>query len=242
MAPFESRDFLKRPNQSFCKKTRAAVGVDEQFAGTGHGDNGLGEELRRRRVDLREAARGVGFAESEAILAARGIFSEIGKLDIHCIRGERAFGDIHELVGFAVVKPDPLLIEVDRDAVSVGPLAGRGEHGIHGGIGDFCHSAEEIADLGGFDFELEIVSGVLEGATAALAIDRALWRHPAGRGFENPDDLSLGVVFLFLCDPRENAFARKCSMHKTNASVGKSAHASASVAEAFDREGGFGWG
>jgi hypothetical protein len=182
------------------------------------------------------------FSESDAIFAARGIFSEIGKLDIHCIRGERAFGDIHELVGFAVVKSDPLMIDVDRDAVSVGPLAGRGEHGIHRGIRDFCHAAEEIADLGGFDFELEIVSGVLEGATAALAIDRALWRHPAGRGLKNPDDLGLGVVFLFLRDPRENAFAGECSMHKTNASVGKSAHAGTSVAEAFNGECGFGWG
>jgi hypothetical protein len=88
---------------------------------------------------------------------------------------------------------------------------------------------------------LEIVSGVLEGAATALAIDRALWRHPVWRGFKNPDDLALGVVFLFLRDPCENAFAGESSMDKTNASVGKSAHAGTSVAETFNGECGFGW-
>ncbi len=106
-------------------------------------------------------------------------------------------------------------------------------------FGQLRKSPEEFADLSGFDFELEIVGSVLQGATAALTIDRALRSHTARRGFKNPNHLALGVVFLFLYDPDENSFAGQGSVHKANAPVRKSAHARASVADAFDGDWDF---
>jgi hypothetical protein len=193
---------------------------------------------------LRKSTGCVGLAEREAVFTARGIFAEIGKPRVDCLRGKRARNDINELMGFAVEKSNPLAIEMDRNSVPVGPWCRRGDHWLHRCFGEFGKSAEKFANLAGFDFELQVVGGMLESASAALAIDRAFRRHTARRGFENPHHLGLGVVFLLLHDLCQNALSGQGSMDKANPPVGKATHPRASVADAFDLDGKFlsvGW-
>ena len=121
-APLDAMDAMKIREESLGEKSGAAISIDQGFSLAGHLTDYICEQGRCAAVYLRESPRGPFLAESDSVRVAWRIFAKFSELLIDLRTGNRALGDVHEMVGFTMVKSDIAAVNMHREAVAIAPL------------------------------------------------------------------------------------------------------------------------